>query len=89
MLVQMAETPQMKARRPTTEPVIQQPLAKIVQELPQRGAPKLGECRRTLEDSFQRHDNLLFSRLGHRGLLEVVIDQNYVEFKPATPKKNG
>jgi hypothetical protein len=60
MLVQMTEMPQIKPDRPTTEPVIQQPLAKTIQELPQGGAPKLGECRRTLKDLFQRHDNLLF-----------------------------
>jgi hypothetical protein len=56
----MTEVPQMKPGRATTEVVIQQPLAKTIQELPQRGAPKLGECRRTLKDLFQRHDNLHF-----------------------------
>ena len=61
MLVQMTDVPQMKPRRPTTEPVVQQPLTKTIQELPQRGAPKLGECRRTLKDLFQCHDSLLFS----------------------------
>ena len=29
------------------------------------------------------------SRLVRRGLLEVVINENYVEFKLATAEKNG